>query len=87
MNKLLIILANPKAKISFNNKTKSMKLIIPLLLSVFLVSLSNITQGQRKFDPTNARDGENIEYCHQHIKMAELRENPEYVNANEIAEA
>ena len=87
MNKLLIILANPKAKISFNNKTKSMKLITSLLFSAFIIAISNTAQCQRKFDPTNARDGENVEYCHQHIKMAELRENPEYVKANEIAEA
>ena len=60
MNKLLIILANPKAKISFNNKTKSMKLITSFLFSAFIMALSNTAQCQRKFDPTNARDGENV---------------------------
>ena len=40
-----------------------------------------LVQGQktRQFDPTNAREGESVEYCHQHKKMAALMQNPDYV--------
>ena len=47
------------------------------------ISLMFITlvQGQktRQFDPTNAREGESVEYCHQHKKIAALMQNPDYV--------
>ena len=64
-----------------------MKFTILILCSIFFFSLHSFSQNTRKFDPNNARDGENVEYCHQHIKMAELLKNPEYVKANEAAEA
>jgi PKD repeat protein len=32
----------------------------------------------RQFDPTNAREGEKVEFCHQHLKMAELMKDPEF---------
>ena len=64
-----------------------MKFTIFILCSIFFFSLHSFSQNTRKFDPTNARDGENVEYCHQHIKMAELLNNPAYVKANEAGEA
>jgi hypothetical protein len=47
----------------------------------FLTIISfSVVFGQKKntFDPTNAREGETVEYCHQHKKMAELMQNPEF---------
>lgn len=64
-----------------------MKFTYLLLCSFLLSSMHSIAQdNKRKFDPTNARDGEDIEYCHQHIKMAELRNNPDYIKANKESE-
>ena len=44
------------------------------------MSFITLSYGQkaRQFDPTNAREGEKVEYCHQHKKMAELMQNPEF---------
>jgi hypothetical protein len=44
------------------------------------LSFITLSYGQkaRQFDPTNAREGEKVEYCHQHKKMAELMQNPEF---------
>ena len=46
-----------------------------------LVGSSLLAQVKTKnsFDPTNAREGERVEFCHQHKKMAELMQNPEYL--------
>ena len=64
-----------------------MKITYLLLCASLLSSVHSIAQdNKRKFDPTNARDGEDIEYCHQHVKMAELRNNPDYIKANKEAE-
>lgn len=38
-----------------------------------LVFLSLSAFGQHSFDPKNARDGETVEYCHQHIKLEQLK--------------
>ncbi|MFM7757688.1 MAG: M43 family zinc metalloprotease [Crocinitomicaceae bacterium] len=49
------------------------------IISIFTISVSPLLgQKSRPFDPTNAREGEKVEYCHQHIKMAELMKNPEF---------
>ena len=64
-----------------------MKITYLLLCASLLSSMHSIAQdNKRKFDPTNARDGEDIEYCHQHVKMAELRNNPDYIKANKESE-
>jgi PKD repeat protein len=44
----------------------------------FLAFTQAFGQNKRTFDPTNAREGEKVEFCHQHIKMAELLANPEF---------
>ena len=35
----------------------------------------------------NAREGESVEYCHQHIKMNELRTDEDFMIQNSQAEA
>ena len=63
-----------------------MKLYV-FLLSFYLIIFTSLNaQKTRVFDPNNARDGESVEYCHQHIKMAELLNNPAYLKANKIGE-
>lgn len=52
-----------------------------LLFTALILSLFQQLNAQKKptFDPTNARDGEKIEYCHQHKKQALLMQNEEYI--------
>jgi len=52
-----------------------------LLISIFVFSLFQQLNAQHKpsFDATNARDGEKVEYCHQHKKQALLNQNQEYL--------
>ena len=45
-----------------------MKITLFLLSFSFLISGFVSAQNKRVFDPTNAREGESVEYCHQHIK-------------------
>jgi len=57
----------------------TIKKIFLSAISISLVATSPLLgQKSRPFDPTNAREGEKVEYCHQHIKMAELMKNPEF---------
>ena len=63
-----------------------MKISFLLLCSFLISSLHSIAQNTKKFDPTNARDGENIEYCHQHVKMAKLRKNQDFIEMNKPGE-
>jgi len=63
-----------------------MKISFLLLCSFLISSLHSIAQDTKKFDPTNARDGENIEYCHQHVKMAKLRKNQDFIEMNKPGE-
>lgn len=48
---------------------------------IVLLSLSSLECFAQKnlFDPTNAREGEAVEYCHQHKKMAALMQDPAYL--------
>ena len=55
-------------------------------ISFFLVGALN-AQNTRVFDPTNARDGESVEYCHQHIKMKELKKDLNFKALNAEAQA
>jgi PKD repeat protein len=56
-----------------------------LFLTCIALSFITLSYGQkvRQFDPTNAREGENVEYCHQHKKMAKLMQNPQFATAYE----
>lgn len=55
------------------NMTKKYALFLLLLLG-------NITfySAQNQIDPTNCRDGEKVEYCHQHVQLAKLLQDPEF---------
>ena len=57
------------------NVKNSLICIIFLLLTTCQVYSQKTA---RKFDPTNAREGEKVEFCHQHLKMAELMKDPEF---------
>jgi hypothetical protein len=56
-----------------------------LFLTCIALAFITLSHGQkeRQFDPTNAREGEKVEYCHQHKKMAELLQNPEFATMYE----
>lgn len=62
-------------------------------LQLFLLSFSVLfftslnAQKTRVFDASNARDGETVEYCHQHVKMRELRKDPSFIMMNSVAES
>lgn len=50
-----------------------------LLLFLIVFQLFGLTAQNKPFDITNAREGENIEYCHQHIKLMESMKDPAFV--------
>jgi hypothetical protein len=54
-----------------------------LLISIFVFSLFQQLNAQQKptFDASNARDGEKVEYCHQHKKQALLEQNEAYLKS------
>lgn len=46
-----------------------------LIFGISTILLSTSLCAQKAFNPQNARDGETVEYCHQHTKLEELRLN------------
>ena len=59
--------------------------MIKILFSTLLLSqVFFLTAQVKPFDPTNARDGETVEYCLTHKKMAALMQNLEYVKSLEL---
>ena len=56
-----------------------MKHIYTLFLAFFVLSITAQVKTKNTFDPSNAREGEAVEYCHQHKKMAALMQNPDYL--------
>ena len=42
-----------------------------LLFSCFIASFITVSAQKKPFDASNAREGESVEYCHQHIKLIE----------------
>ncbi len=50
-----------------------------LLIFIFFSQVILINAQKKPFDITNAREGENIEYCHQHIKLMESMKDPAFV--------
>jgi len=56
-----------------------MKHIYTLFLAFFILSINAQVKTKNTFDPSNAREGEAVEYCHQHKKMAALMQNPDYL--------
>ncbi|MEY3199431.1 MAG: hypothetical protein RJA13_1389, partial [Bacteroidota bacterium] len=58
-----------------------MKNNLIFLLGFFLIpNLTGFSQSS-SFDASNARDGESVEYCHQHKKTNALKQNPSYLQA------
>jgi hypothetical protein len=56
-----------------------MKHIYTLFVAFFVFSINAQVKTKNTFDPSNAREGEAVEYCHQHKKMAALMQNPDYL--------
>jgi PKD repeat protein len=55
-----------------------MKHLYTLFVVFLVLSINAQVKTKNTFDPSNAREGEAVEYCHQHKKMAALMQNPEY---------
>lgn len=51
------------------------------LLGLMLISTLLGFSQTTKFDPSNARDGETVEYCKQHTKAKNLLQNPAYLQS------
>ena len=58
-------------------------LTLPTLFS-FVTSFSF---SQATIDPTNCRDGENVEYCRTHHRMNELKQNPAFLKMFQAEQA
>lgn len=56
---------------------KSVSILLGFALTQTLFSFSQ----KREFDPSNAREGETVEYCFQHKKMQELKKNPAFLQS------
>jgi hypothetical protein len=54
-----------------------------LFFGILFSPLTLLSQYQfnTKIDPSNCRDGENIEFCRTHHLMNRLKSNPEYLKA------
>ena len=54
-----------------------MKIFLSVILFLIQVSFFSQFIGSKTIDPTNCRDGENVEYCKTHKLMNKLKEDPE----------
>ena len=54
-----------------------MKIFLSVILFLIQVSFFSQFVGSKTIDPTNCRDGENVEYCKTHKLMNNLKEDPE----------
>lgn len=54
-----------------------------LVMSSYMVCFAQ-TKPLQSFDPSNAREGERVEYCHQHKITAALMQNPAYLQQRVI---
>lgn len=62
-----------------SKRNKMKKSIISSVLFAFAITTQLIyAQSNKALDLNNMREGENVEYCIQHKKMAELLKNPEF---------
>ncbi|MBM3164227.1 MAG: T9SS type A sorting domain-containing protein [Bacteroidetes bacterium] len=61
-----------------------MKTLLFLFVMGFYMVCFAQTKPVHSFDPSNAREGERVEYCHQHKKMAALMQNPAYLQQRVI---
>ena len=65
-----------------------MKKLTLSLLSISILSISSLfaQTPTRVLDKENMREGEHVEYCATHKKMAEAMKNPEYAAAIKAAQ-
>lgn len=57
-------------------------------LLLALITVSSFAQVKsHNIDPTNCREGESVEYCTEHKKMAELMKNPAFMKINAADQA
>ncbi|MCX6196249.1 MAG: M43 family zinc metalloprotease [Flavobacteriia bacterium] len=59
---------------------KFLQFFVAFFLLLFVNQTLN-AQTKHVFNPANARDGELVEYCHTHLKMNKLLQNPDYAKA------
>lgn len=67
----------------------TMKKTLFLASGIFLLSQAVSAQEHNhnhKFDPQNAREGENVEYCFTHKKLNELLQDPEWAERIQMTE-
>ncbi len=48
---------------------------MPKFIIILFIYLCFVSHSQNTFNPQNAREGEKIEYCHQHSRLEKLRTN------------
>ena len=58
-------------------------LTLPTLFSL----ITSYSFSQATIDPTNCRDGENVEYCRTHHRMNELKQNPAFLKMFQAEQA
>ncbi|MEC8967739.1 MAG: M43 family zinc metalloprotease [Bacteroidota bacterium] len=58
-------------------------LTLPTLFSL----ITSFSFSQATIDPTNCRDGENVEYCRTHHRMNELKQNPAFLKMFQAEQA
>lgn len=64
---------------SYFSKKKSMRKSLTLLFLGVALGMMAQNKSIHTFDPANARDGESVEFCHQHKKMAALLQDPAFL--------
>jgi PKD repeat protein len=52
------------------------KTILSAFSTLLIFTASFAQKPTRTLDPTNMRDGETVEYCHQHVRLKELLKDP-----------
>ena len=58
-----------------------------LTLPTLFCLITSFSFSQATIDPTNCRDGENVEYCRTHHRMNELKQNPAFLKMFQAEQA
>ena len=58
-----------------------------LTLPTLFFLITSFSFSQATIDPTNCRDGENVEYCRTHHRMNELKQNPAFLKMFQAEQA
>lgn len=64
-----------------------MKQLSTLIIGLFFINSVSVLAQTRTLDPTNMREGENVEYCRQHIHQNKLFLNPAFLKINAADQA